>query len=63
MPYAVGHVKLPANPFGPCGEDVQDLGLDDAVHDVGDHHLRSSERGGQEDGHLGPRHAIREAGA
>jgi hypothetical protein len=41
---------------------VQDLGLDDAIHDVGDHHLQCSGWGGQEDGHLGPRHAIREAG-
>ena len=45
----------------PHGKDVQVLGLDDAVCDGGHHRLHCSGRGGQEENHLGPRHAIREA--
>ena len=37
------------------------LALDFAVLDLGNHHLQCSGQGGQENGHLGPRHAIREA--
>ena len=61
MPYVVGHEKCPASPFGPHAEHVEDLGLDDAFRDIRSQHLQCSGRGGQEDGHLGPRYAIREA--
>ena len=55
----VGHVKPQTTPFAPHGEEVEDLAVDDAVHDVGTHHQQCSGRGGQEKGHLGSRHAIR----
>ena len=42
MPPAVGHAKRPAQPFGTHGADVQDLGLGDAIHDVGHQHLLGS---------------------
>ena len=58
MPPAISHVKRPGSPFAARGKDVQLLGLDDAVLDVGHHHLRSSGRRGQEKDHDGPRHAI-----
>ena len=44
MPYVVGHVKHPANPFGPHAEHVEDLGLDDAVRDIRNQHLQCSGR-------------------
>ena len=52
--------EAPSSLFDTRDKDVQVLALDDAVLDVGLHHLQCSGRGGQEEGHLGPRHAIRE---
>ena len=57
-PDGVGHRKRPASPFGTHGEDVEGLGLDDAVHDIRHHHLQCSGRGRQEKSHRRPRHAI-----
>ena len=49
----------PASPFATRGEDLQVLGLDDAVRDLGRHHLLGMGYGLLGMGYLGPRHAIR----
>ena len=61
VPNGSSHGRRPGSLFATHGEHVQVLVLDDAVRDVGHHRLQSSGRGGQEESHLGPRHAIREA--
>ena len=44
------------------GEEVEDFGLGASALRVDSHHLPSSGQDTREKGHLGPRHAIREAG-
>ena len=44
------------------GEEVEDVGLGTDALRVRSQHLRGSGKYAQEKGHLGPRHAIREAG-
>ena len=43
------------------GEEVEDFGLGASALRVDSHHLPSSGQDTREKGHLGPRHAIREA--
>ena len=39
VPHVTGHRKRPLSPFASRGADAQDLGLGDAVHDLGDDYL------------------------
>ena len=39
VPHVTGHRKRPLSPFASHGADAQDLGLGDAVHDLGDDYL------------------------
>ena len=57
-PTAVGHVKRQQQLFAAPGKDVEVVALDDAVCDVGHHHLECSGRGGQEEGYHASRHVI-----